>query len=682
MSNETPRVADPATFNASLHQRIDAGIQNGTIRIATGEIPTDTGPLVGLLVENRKHGRPLLDGAKVYRGSKDPDVDAAPFDAPFKSATPLLGAALQQTQIANKHIGVAALATRGIGVLAEYDLPSDAVFHRSAAIPTVAKEGEAARGLSVEAVHERLSPLVDKVIAAETTDQAAHATDALSEFCKRELHSLVLPAEQAPVRQWVVQQSGSEVRFLAHQERGPLAEVMIDVARARKSGIDTYSASKVSDDLRERGGKADVQSFVSDAGAAIKQTAEAVDVTLKAVHADTFEASHESLAEALRWSRENRRAMPLSTQGSVGSSIESTDSRLVDLPLVRDAMDDVARASTAQQLLPKQGELRAMFDEAYAASEAIERQKVDYAVTAARERDAADALRSCADVRNQAADALAEAQERHARALDSGIAGRALYRLGKQAQAQREIRHRQEHVAGLDSTLEKLAAEDELARQQGDLQRARIDATSKTLSTYEATLQNRSRSGDTAFLTPAQQQKVSGLGRSDWRGLRDSADVAITASNATIQRGRDSATLFSDVAERGLSKGIEHFRTRKVTSANNSVQVAVRSGDEWLNVRVLDGGLAKGIYYLDDALDPTKNVHPQKFGGEVIHSDMKHVFQLSQGGIVKHDASMFAGKVKMGQSYEVSYFRGVGRVVGEIQQERATEVGRKRGVRM
>ncbi|MDN7880059.1 KfrB domain-containing protein [Burkholderia aenigmatica] len=682
MSNEAPRVADHETFNTSLHKRIDAGIQQGTIRVAAGEVPAEADPLVGLLVANRRNERPLLDGAKVYRGSKDPDVDAAPFDAAFKNATSRLDAALQQTQIANKHIGVASMATRGIGVLAEYDLARDAVFHRNVAAPTAGEYGKSASGLTVEAAQERLSPLVDAVVAAQTPDEARQATDVLSAFCERELHSLALPVEHEPVRQWVVQQSGSEVRFLAHQDRGPLADVMIDVALARKSGIDAYSASKVSDDLRARSAQTAIQSFVPDAATAIKKTAEAVDTTLKAVHADTFGASHESLSEVLRWRRENRRSMPLSTQGSAGSSIESTDPKLVDLPLVRDAMDDVVHASTALQLLPQQEELRTVFDQACTASEAIERQKVDYEVTAVREREAADALRACVDVRNQAADALADAQDRHARALDTGVAGRVLYRLGKQGQAQQEIRNRQEHVAGLNSTLKKLTAEDEIARHQGDLQRARIDGISDRLSTYEETLQDRSRRGDAAFLTPEQQQKVSGLSRSDWRGLRESADVAIAASKATIQRGRDSATLFSDVSERGLSQGVEHFRTRKVTSANNSVQVAVRSGDEWLNVRVLDGGLAKGIYYLDDAVDPTKNVHPQKFGGEVIHSDSKHVFQLSQNGIVKHDASMFAGKVKMGQRYEVSYFRGVGRVVGEIQQDRSTELESRRGVRM
>jgi hypothetical protein len=75
----------------------------------------------------------------------------------------------------------------------------------------------------------------------------------------------------------------------------------------------------------------------------------------------------------------------------------------------------------------------------------------------------------------------------------------------------------------------------------------------------------------------------------------------------------------------------------KLTSANNSVQIARNIEGEWVTIKVLDThGLAKGNYLLSDAIDPSKRVHPQTFGGPLVHVDRDSVYQIGGGGIAKH----------------------------------------------
>ncbi|MGC6373689.1 KfrB domain-containing protein [Pseudomonas sp. S2.OTC.A_B10] len=101
----------------------------------------------------------------------------------------------------------------------------------------------------------------------------------------------------------------------------------------------------------------------------------------------------------------------------------------------------------------------------------------------------------------------------------------------------------------------------------------------------------------------------------------------------------------------------------------------------WQTQQVLsENGLKKGIYQLSGATDASKKVHPQQFGGQVLHVDKQNVYQFGpddgkgKSTIVKHDRKIFDqaldGKEPVvGQCYEVSYARGIGKVKGELTQE-------------
>lgn len=98
-----------------------------------------------------------------------------------------------------------------------------------------------------------------------------------------------------------------------------------------------------------------------------------------------------------------------------------------------------------------------------------------------------------------------------------------------------------------------------------------------------------------------------------------------------------------------------------------------------------ENGLPKGIYPLYNSVDASKNVHPQQFGGQLVHVDKQHVYQFGpdngkgKPSVVKHDRKIFDAALEgeepiVGKCYEVSYARGQGKVKGELSQEEGAKL--------
>lgn len=116
--------------------------------------------------------------------------------------------------------------------------------------------------------------------------------------------------------------------------------------------------------------------------------------------------------------------------------------------------------------------------------------------------------------------------------------------------------------------------------------------------------------------------------------------------------------------------------------------------DGWQTQQVLpESGLPKGVYFMSQAVDASKNVHPQSFGSQVVHFDEKNVYQFGRDDakgkptLVKHDRKIFdqalGGKdPAIGKCYEVSYSRGVGKVKGELNQEDGKKMRQPRSMKI
>ena len=124
----------------------------------------------------------------------------------------------------------------------------------------------------------------------------------------------------------------------------------------------------------------------------------------------------------------------------------------------------------------------------------------------------------------------------------------------------------------------------------------------------------------------------------------------------------------------------------KIVVLNGSRQIdqvvpgAGKDGEPgWVTMKVQpEAGLPKGIHQLSDATNPAKNVHPQTYGGQVLHVDQKHVYQFGPKGIVQHDRKLFEKEPVVGKCYEVSYSRGVGKVKAELSQEEGAKLQAKK----
>ena len=141
---------------------------------------------------------------------------------------------------------------------------------------------------------------------------------------------------------------------------------------------------------------------------------------------------------------------------------------------------------------------------------------------------------------------------------------------------------------------------------------------------------------------------------------------------------------------KGLIGGLRNSKSPGVLmKPEGSVKIAVLNGSrqvdqvvqgEWVTQKVLpEAGLPKGIHQLADATSAAKNVHPQTYGGQVLHVDKQSVYQFGNKGIVRHDRKIFDQALEgkdpvVGKCYEVAYSRGVGKVKSELTHEQASKL--------
>lgn len=139
----------------------------------------------------------------------------------------------------------------------------------------------------------------------------------------------------------------------------------------------------------------------------------------------------------------------------------------------------------------------------------------------------------------------------------------------------------------------------------------------------------------------------------------------------------------------------------KVVVLNGSRQIdqvvpglGVDGAGGWQTQKVeSENGLPKGIYPLHNSVEAAKNVHPQQFGGQLLHVDKKHVYQFGpdngkgKPSVIKHDRKIFDMALEgrepvVGQCYEVTYARGQGKVKGELSQEEGAKLQARKALKI
>ncbi len=118
--------------------------------------------------------------------------------------------------------------------------------------------------------------------------------------------------------------------------------------------------------------------------------------------------------------------------------------------------------------------------------------------------------------------------------------------------------------------------------------------------------------------------------------------------------------------------------SRKLVVLNNSCQVDQVIRGEWMTLKVLpQNGLPSGIYQLSEAQRPdaNKDGNLKENIGQVLFSDSRSIFQLTNGKIIQHEKALIEESLKpdspslnIGSHVAISYINGRISAIKGIQE--------------
>ena len=569
---------DIAEVNDDLHRRVRRAIDSGAVRVlGTGSAPPESTSFVELVVKNANAGRRLLHGMKLYRGARDPDVDAGSFDDSVKHATPLFFVAQGYAVSANAHIGLASKETQGLGMIAEYDMPEDAVLNRNFGWEDSAK---GAQGLTVRGAEDQLKPLIAAYLEAGSAMARDRAQSELLSFAERHLYEVALPAQQPAVRQWVVEDDATKgVRFLEHQDRGPLADVLIDVVKARKAAVDEFMPSMVAAGLR-RGGNTGLDAlddFSPGLASALRDTARSIDATSTGLRTKSFSVSPSSLSDAIAWRKDALKSVRISRLSNTGTTIEHDHPDIRLMPLLQTAMAELELASGYQRTRAKQSEVLGLVKTAEADVAARDALRPAYEAAKARVSTASQAFDECRRSRSEASERLDAIERRHVARLGEGFFARLRYRFDDQKKVEEAITLQQQRVAGWEKKLDRLSTQWSGAKSDFDKQHRIVTGLSDRVTQHEARLQAFSEAEHLAFIPPNAREQLSRLDHQQWSALGSAITRELAEIDSAIARGRERASLFKSFATYGVASGYAMHRVQAVAAQNEWLDSEERS---------------------------------------------------------------------------------------------------------
>jgi hypothetical protein len=575
---------DLAALNASLHQRIQDAVSSGAA-VSTGGAEAPQGvSFVDLLESNARAGLPLLSGAKAYRGSKDPDVDAGTFEAGFKHATPVFDLAIGYATTANHHMGLRCKASAGIGALAEYDLPADAVFHRNFGMEDAAKENvvaQAVKPLSVQEAEAGLAPLAAAYVSAvdrmgRGSEAAASVRADILTFAKSNLYEIALPAAAPARRSWVVVDDGLHgVTFVGFdpQAQGPLASVMVDVVKARKATVDEHVASQVLALLAQGGsaGFEESEAFAQGLGQAMRGSAAAIEETLAQRRAAADATPLPTLAAALAWRKEAQSGMVLERLSNSGSQVLHDSPDLAPMPALIDAMDDIALAAHHLRRRPQQKQALSLLAAAAENSAALAELRPQHEAAKAAAQHAAEKLDGRQRALSDASDNLEKLENEKNGRLSAGWVSRTLRRLsGESKKASASILAQEARVADRENAMEHQAYRSGQADKEREQLRAQIERLAGELSQNEKGLRSLRSNGDLFFMPDNFLATPGAPAESVWPRMHGVAKEFVAKADADIGRALRAANLFKSIAKHGVAKGYEAAKADSLDLASTA----------------------------------------------------------------------------------------------------------------
>jgi hypothetical protein len=558
-------------YQQDLQRRINDGVREGAIQV----VPRGA-DFLARFATNFETGLPLLQGMPVYRGSKDPDVDAGTFVEGVKHATPLFEVAQGYAETSNSHIGLKSIETRGIGFMDQYELPDTAVFHRNFGIED-ASSGPLTKAEAEAALH----PFVKAYVEATSDDAKAKAESELYAFCTREFYEVALPSEQVPTDQWVVQYADDRAsRMLARQDSGPLAEVMIDVVRARKSAVDEFHAAKLLTNMRSvvEGKSAALASLHPEAHKSLTDASNRVSALLDSLRANAQAVPLASVREAIAWRKNEQATVKMSQLNNSSVSIVHERSALSQIPslgLQLDAIDIAVGAAAIRGRQRKGHEaLTALLTNRYAQEKA----QADADTSRQKLEEISAQHSSASAARADAAAQLGATRREHQGRLQGGIVSRTLYRMTGKRDAEANMEMQRLALNKMDERIAPLAASVHGAAMQRDADSLALSGAKKEVQKAEEQFSSLAEDGALEFVTS--NVIPATIKQEELEALATRAKTRLADLDSGWEQARTAMETFRQLAEHGFEPGVSDERTQDaplVLDASSSITSAVEA---------------------------------------------------------------------------------------------------------
>ncbi|WP_454727731.1 MULTISPECIES: hypothetical protein [Cupriavidus] len=542
--------------NEALHQRIDEGVKEGRIEVPSNhDMPQSLS--VAQLVDNLQQGRPLLDGVRVYRGAKDPDVDAGTFGAQTKHATPVLAVARGYAEFSNEHIGLRCPATRGIGMLAEYALPDEAVFHRNFGLEAQDGSDNARPGVTRREAEAQLQPLVQAYAAAPDPVARDAARQAVEAYVQRELYELALPATSEPLHQFVVQADDTgRSRLLVHQDVGPLADVIVDVIRERKAAVDEYHARKLLDGLTraDRSGVERLDALQPGLSRVYGEVAQRVTALTTGLRTAAAAMPLTTVGEAIAWRTRAQHGIHMAQLTNSGIVIEHKDPSLQRIAALRPALDTIENGVAAARWLgERQPVVRQLRKVAHAAEMHAAAQT--YVATTQEALDRATTeQQKWQGARDRAAAQYRQLHSAHGRQLRRNFILRLWYGLRQQARVEVNLQQRAGALAQLNARLQHATIAVERAGEHSDTAAGGRRASAEVLELLQSSVRALRKEGALDFLGDVARRQLDrrAMTAQDWAGLAAVAEEGLQPLVTSVMEAQAAGRQLEAIALHGL----------------------------------------------------------------------------------------------------------------------------------
>lgn len=568
--------------NVEIHERINRLIRRGEARVVDEPVLPSRSQLVDRLISNYLADMPLFNGISVYRGTKDPDVDVGSFGNGSKHGTIHFDIARGYAETANAHIGVPFDNTWGVGMLAEYAIPEDAVFHQNFGLEDAASGKALDAGLTINQAEAQLRALVVAAAHAVSVDERQQARNALLTFCQRSLYELAIPAGQKPLRQWVVEldKEGIRSRLIENEDHGALADVMIDIVRDRKHAVDQYAATQV---LRDIKGVTDSNSDVSGIASSV---ADRIGATLADIRKETFDVNHDSLSAAIQWRRNKQSGMHIARLTNSDTQVNYDDHRLQRIGALREAVRAIQSAEwyeSTKSDVDAASSLITAGKSITAEREALSEQLLNASALESKASGALDRYNRLRD------DVVARLDTLRAEELDASsrhFASRLLSRLGRPRERDTQQALLNTHLSAVDRKLEKLYAYSGTVRTAMRQWRERKELLDGQVKEIERALDDLSRNGYLGFLPEIDKRRGLGLNDSDWDALSRNMRTELRHRATIAAAGREAVSIMQKIAEHGF----EHDESESIDRVATRTPSEQQIGDEDLVGVLVDAG--------------------------------------------------------------------------------------------